>query len=65
MAFLIALPVVLYQAWAYIAPALYRSEKLHRIPDLDFLDRHVCDWYGLLLLHRLSDGLSVHRWLLA
>ena len=26
-AFLIALPVVLYQAWAFVAPGLYRSEK--------------------------------------
>lgn len=34
MAFLIALPVVLYQAWAYIAPALYRSEKRLAFPIL-------------------------------
>ena len=27
LAFVIALPVVLYQIWAYIAPALYRQEK--------------------------------------
>ena len=27
LAFLIALPIVLYQIWAYVAPALYRSEK--------------------------------------
>lgn len=34
VAFLIALPVVLYQAWAYIAPALYRSEKRLAFPIL-------------------------------
>lgn len=34
VAFLIALPVVLYQIWAYIAPALYRSEKRLALPIL-------------------------------
>ncbi len=34
VAFLIALPVVLYQAWAYIAPALYRREKRLALPIL-------------------------------
>lgn len=32
VAFLIALPVVLYQLWAYIAPALYRHEKRLALP---------------------------------
>lgn len=32
VAFLIALPFVLYQAWAYIAPALYRHEKRLALP---------------------------------
>lgn len=32
LAFLIALPIVLYQAWAYIAPALYRHEKRLALP---------------------------------
>ena len=32
VAFLIALPVVLYQCWAYIAPALYRREKRLALP---------------------------------
>ncbi len=32
VAFLIALPVVLYQIWAYIAPALYRREKRLALP---------------------------------
>lgn len=32
VAFVIALPVVLYQMWAYIAPALYRSEKRLILP---------------------------------
>lgn len=27
VSFLIALPVVLYQAWAYVAPALYRRKR--------------------------------------
>ena len=34
VAFLIALPYVLYQAWAYIAPALYRREKRLALPIL-------------------------------
>lgn len=34
VAFLIALPVVLYQIWAYVAPALYRSEKRLALPIL-------------------------------
>lgn len=34
VAFLIALPVVLYQCWAYIAPALYRREKRLALPIL-------------------------------
>lgn len=34
VAFLIALPFVLYQAWAYVAPALYRQEKKLVLPVL-------------------------------
>lgn len=34
LAFLIALPIVLYQAWAFIAPALYRREKRLALPIL-------------------------------
>ena len=34
LAFLIALPIVLYQIWAYVAPALYRSEKRLALPVL-------------------------------
>ena len=34
MAFLIALPFVLYQIWAYVAPALYRREKRLALPIL-------------------------------
>ncbi|MCI5850110.1 MAG: twin-arginine translocase subunit TatC [Sutterellaceae bacterium] len=34
LAFVIALPVVLYQIWAYIAPALYRQEKRLVLPVL-------------------------------
>lgn len=32
LAFLIALPIVLYQVWAYVAPALYRHEKRLALP---------------------------------
>lgn len=32
VAFLVALPFVLYQIWAYIAPALYRREKKLALP---------------------------------
>jgi len=32
MAFLIALPVVLYQAWAFVAPGLYTHEKKLVLP---------------------------------
>jgi sec-independent protein translocase protein TatC len=32
MAFMLALPVVLYQAWAFVAPGLYESEKKFGLP---------------------------------
>jgi sec-independent protein translocase protein TatC len=32
VAFMLALPVVLYQAWAFIAPGLYESEKKFGLP---------------------------------
>jgi sec-independent protein translocase protein TatC len=32
MAFMLALPVVLYQAWAFVAPGLYDSEKKFGLP---------------------------------
>lgn len=31
-AFIIALPVVLYQAWAFVAPGMYRHEKRFAVP---------------------------------
>ena len=31
-AFLIALPIVLYQAWAFVAPGLYENEKRLALP---------------------------------
>src|SRR3546814_14730958 len=31
-AFVVALPVVLYQAWAFVAPGLYRHEKRLTLP---------------------------------
>jgi sec-independent protein translocase protein TatC len=32
VAFMLALPVVLYQAWAFVAPGLYESEKKFGLP---------------------------------
>ena len=36
-AFVVALPYVLYQLWAYIAPALYRREKRLALPVFKFI----------------------------
>ena len=58
VAFLIALPYVLYQLWAYVAPA-------PRASDSGLLDRDVRRGHGLLLLHRVPHGVPVHRRLLA
>src|SRR4029077_19899021 len=33
-AFLVALPYVLWQAWAFIAPGLYHSEKRLAVPEI-------------------------------
>ena len=59
-AFVVALPYVLYQFWAYIAPALQTRKALGA--SRDCLERFdVCRRHGVLLLCRLPDGLSVYR----
>lgn len=65
VAFLIALPYVLYQLWAYVAPALYRREKRLALPILVSAIVMFAVGLGLLLLHRVPHGVPVHRRLLA
>ena len=61
LAFLIALPIVLYQIWAYVAPALYRSEKRLALPDGLPVHRRVLAGFGeLRARYRLLLQLRSH-----
>ena len=61
VAFMVALPYVLYQAWAFVAPGLYEHEKRLVLPlviastVLFLIGRRV------LLLLRLRPGVHVHQ----
>jgi len=59
-AFLIALPVVLYQGWAFIAPGLYMHEKKTGVAFGIFQHPAVFHWSGVLLLFCLWSGVQVH-----
>jgi len=39
LSLIIAMPYVLYQVWAFVAPGLYRHEKRFGIPLLAVIDR--------------------------
>ena len=59
-AFLIALPVVLYQAWAFVAPGLYMHEKKLVLPLVVSSTLLFFLGVALLLLLRLRQGLHLH-----
>ena len=45
-AFVLALPVVLYQAWAFVAPGLYKHEQRLALPLIAIIKvvlRHIYD----------------------
>lgn len=59
VAFLIALPYVLYQAWAFVAPGLYTREEIG--PAFVGGERgFILHRHGLRLFHCLPDGLRLH-----
>jgi hypothetical protein len=60
VAFLIALPYVLYQVWAFVAPGLYAHEKRLALPLVAASVSVVLRRYGLCLFSRLPGGLRLH-----
>lgn len=56
-----ALPFILYQVWAFIAPGLYAHEKRLGIPVHHFQQSAVHDGDGFLLLLRFWTGIPLHR----
>ena len=61
VAFLIALPYVLYQAWAFVAPGLYEHEKKLVLPLVVVEHGAVPARHRVLLLLRVRHGVHVHR----
>ena len=59
-AFLLALPVVLYQVWAFVAPGLYTHEKRLVMPLVVSSTLLFFVGVGVLLLLRFRPGLQVH-----
>ena len=59
-AFLLALPVVLYQVWAFVAPGLYSHEKKLVLPLVVSSTAAVLRRRGVLLLLRVRPGVHVH-----
>ena len=55
-AFLLALPVVLYQVWAFVAPGLYTHEKKLVLPLVDLEHAAVLHRRRVLLLLRVRPG---------
>ena len=56
-----AMPVILYQVWAFIAPGLYRHERRFALPLFVSSVILVLLRLGLRLLHRVSRDLPVLR----
>jgi sec-independent protein translocase protein TatC len=59
-AFMIALPVVLYQVWAFVAPGLYGHEKKTGAATGLFQYGFVFCWRGVLLLSGLWPRVCIH-----
>jgi hypothetical protein len=64
-AFMVALPVVLYQLWAFVAPGLYSHEKRLVLPLVVSSTAAVRHRRGLLLLPRDPGHGPVHPGLCA
>jgi len=58
--FLLALPVILHQAWAFVAPGLYSNEKKTGIASGDLQHGAVFCRGGLLLLFCFWPGLFIY-----
>jgi len=60
VAFVISLPILLYQAWAFIAPGLYQHEKKWLCP-LFFQHSAVSRGYRFLSFHCIWQGVCLHQ----
>ena len=59
VAFIIAMPFILYQIWQFLAPALYKTEKKNRITYFIFKYRIILCRDCLCLFHHLTRSPNI------